>query len=152
MSASPPQIDGSIVFARWRQCAHIGAVWQIPLNLCFLRPTRVHNPKGKSIGSAVSAQLTAEITILCKGRPFPQNCPFSCESGSPSNSLDESEPTIQTAPRSVLLFSHRWPQSVPILYNGPPLPPQNCPWENLDPNLTHVSLDPPESSTQTASG
>jgi len=30
------------------------------LNLCVLRPTRVHNPNGKSIGSAVFAQLTAE--------------------------------------------------------------------------------------------
>jgi len=35
--------DGSIVFARWRQCAllcgHIGATWRIRLNLCFLWPT-----------------------------------------------------------------------------------------------------------------
>ena len=29
-------------------------------NLCFLGPTRVHNPNDKSIGSAVFAQLTAE--------------------------------------------------------------------------------------------
>jgi len=63
-TALPPKTDGSIVFARWRQCAlpcgHIGASWWIRLNLCFLRPIRVHNPNGNSIGSAVSAQLTAE--------------------------------------------------------------------------------------------
>jgi len=53
--------------AHWRHLAnmielvHNGATWRIRLNLCFLRPTRVHNPKGgKSIGSARFAQLTAE--------------------------------------------------------------------------------------------
>jgi len=30
------------------------------IELCFLRPTRVHSLNGKSIGSAISAQLTAE--------------------------------------------------------------------------------------------
>ena len=66
-AASPPQTDGSIVFARWRQCAlplclHIGvgATWQVQLNLCFFWPTRAHNPNGKSIGSAIFAQLKAE--------------------------------------------------------------------------------------------
>jgi len=52
-----PQMDGSIVFARWRQCAltrkQIGAISRIRLKLCFLQPTRVHNPNGKSTGSAV---------------------------------------------------------------------------------------------------
>ena len=34
-----------------------------------------------------------------------------------------------------------------------PYPPQNCPfaWRDLDPHLIHGSMDPPESSTQTAS-
>jgi len=39
---------------------HIGATWQIELNLCFLQPTQVHNSNGKSIGSAIFAQLTAQ--------------------------------------------------------------------------------------------
>jgi len=38
----------------------IGATWRIRLNLCILRPTRVDNANGKSIGSAVFAHLTAE--------------------------------------------------------------------------------------------
>jgi len=81
----PPQTDGSVVFARCRQyafpCGNIGCTWRIWLNLCFLRPTRVHNPNSKPTGSAVSAQLTANVPILYNGRPFPQNCPFSWGSG-----------------------------------------------------------------------
>jgi len=107
-------MDGSIAFARWRQYAlmggHIGAIWWIKLNLCFLRltrvqfpranqllqpfcrahgrvslgslasgatwwirlnmnlcvlrPTRVHNPNGKSIGSVIFPQLTAESLYI----------------------------------------------------------------------------------------
>ena len=63
-TASPLQADGSVVLPGWRQyalpCGHIGAIWWIWLKLFFLWPTRVHNPNSKSIGSAVSAQLTAE--------------------------------------------------------------------------------------------
>ena len=63
-TALPQQTDGSVVFARWHQCAlpcgHIGATWQIWLNLCFIRLTRVNNPNNKSISSAIFAQLTAE--------------------------------------------------------------------------------------------
>jgi len=59
-ATSPPQTDGSIVFARLRQCAltrgHIGATWQIRLSLRFLVPTRVHKPSSKSIGVAIFAQ------------------------------------------------------------------------------------------------
>ena len=36
---------------------HIGATWRVRLNLCFLQPTRVHNPNGKSIGSLVQPFL-----------------------------------------------------------------------------------------------
>jgi len=56
-------VQPSIVFARWRQCflpwGHIGATWRIRLNLCILQPTWVHNPNGKSIGSAVYAEMTS---------------------------------------------------------------------------------------------
>ena len=60
-TASPPQTGGSVVFVRRHQCAlpcgHIGSIWRTRLNLCFLRPTRVHNTNDKSIGSAVLAPL-----------------------------------------------------------------------------------------------
>jgi len=39
---------------------YTSANWRIRLNLCFLQPTPLHNQNGKSIGLAVSAQLTAE--------------------------------------------------------------------------------------------
>jgi len=42
-TVSSPHTDGSIVFARWRQCAP-------PSNTCFLRTTRVYTPNGISIG------------------------------------------------------------------------------------------------------
>jgi len=47
------------------------------------------------------------------------------------------EPTIQTASWSVQPFSHSWPQSVPILYNGPPFP-RICPfpWRSGSPSKT----------------
>jgi len=71
---SPPKTESSIVFTRWRQCAltweHIGATWQVPLNLCFLWPTRIHNPNNKSIGSAVFAQLTAESPYTLQWGPL----------------------------------------------------------------------------------
>jgi len=58
----------------WR----IYATWRIWLNLCFIRPTRIYNPNGISIGSAVFAQMTAEVSLyFTMGRPFPpQNCLF----------------------------------------------------------------------------
>jgi len=48
-TASLLQTGGSTVFARGHQCAlpcgHIDTSWRIRLNLCFLWPTQVHNPK-----------------------------------------------------------------------------------------------------------
>ena len=49
-------------------------------NTCFLGPVLVHMLNGISIGSAVSAQLTAEspytLVTLQWAALFPQNCPF----------------------------------------------------------------------------
>jgi len=88
-TASPPQTDGSIVFARWHQCAFhvgiIGVTWQIRLNLYFLRPTPVHNPNGKSTRSTVLAQLTAESPYTYNWLCFPQNCPLPFWIWTPSN-------------------------------------------------------------------
>jgi len=68
-------------------------------------------------------------------------------------SLNPSESTSQTASRSVQPFL-QLRQRVPILYNGPPLSPQNCPFASGSgpPSSTwflgaHLS----ESTTQTAS-
>jgi len=47
----------------WRHMANT-------IDFCFLQPTRVHNPNGKSIGSAVFAQLTAESPYTLQWAPF----------------------------------------------------------------------------------
>ena len=49
-----------------------------PPNTCFLGPTRILNPNGISISSAIFAQFTAECshTIQWAAPPPPQNCPL----------------------------------------------------------------------------
>ena len=97
-----------------------------PSNTWFFGPIQGHSPNSKSIGSAVSVQLTAESAYTLQwGSHSPKIAP-SCGDGDPHlfhDSLRQTEPTIQTASGSVWLFLHRWPQSVPILYNGTPIPP-----------------------------
>ena len=157
-TAWPPQMDGWIVFTRWRiwnmiEIVHIGATWQIRFNSCFLRPTRVHNPNGKSIGLAVCAQLTAEspytlqwVTLSLKIAPSYGG------SGTPSNTW-----FIGTIPAynpngisTGSVFLHRWPHSVSLYFTmGRSFPhSQNCPF---DLHLINGSLGPPKSSTQMAS-
>jgi len=58
------------------------------------------------------------------------------------NSLGKSESTTQTASRWVQPFLHRWPQSVPILHNGPPPPPKNCLFQWLHVTWAHPSPEP----------
>jgi len=115
-----------MLFDRWRQRIlpwHIGATWRILLNLCILRPTRVHNRNGKWISSAVFAQLTAESAYTVQYQP---------ELPLPTGDLDLSCNTWcfwpmrahnPNAPRSVQPSLHRWPTSVSILYNGLPVSP-----------------------------
>ena len=57
-------MDGSMAFALWRQCA-------LPPNAYFLGTTRVHNPNGISIGSAIFVQLTTECRRAFPGMFFP---------------------------------------------------------------------------------
>ena len=88
------------------------------------------------------------------GVPFPKNCLFPWGIWTPSN-LWFLGPIRSQNPNNITIGSavfDRWPQSVPILYNGPPLPPQNFPFPwDVNLHLTHGSLSPPKSSTQTAS-
>jgi len=81
-TALPPQIDGSVVFARWCQCAvpygHIGAIWRIRLNLCFLWPFWVHNPKRQiDWFSRFCTAYGRMLLYFTMGDPFPKNFPFS---------------------------------------------------------------------------
>jgi len=89
-TASQLQTDGSVVFTRWRQCAlpcgHIGTTWRIWLNLCFLRPIWVHNPKANRSVQPFLHSSWQKVPILYNGNPFPQNCAFSWGISTPSNS------------------------------------------------------------------
>ena len=87
---------------------HIGATWQIRLNLCFFQPTSVHNPKSKSIGSALFAELTAQCHWACPGILSPNNCLFAWEIWVLliHASLGSPESITQIASRSVQQFLH----------------------------------------------
>jgi len=101
---------------------HIGTIWWIWLSLCFLRSTRVHNPNGKSIIQPFLHSLWQKVPILCNGRPFPLKLPLPMGIWHhPTRFLGPIRAYNQMASRSVQPFLHRWPQSVPILYNGTPL-------------------------------
>jgi len=141
-------------------CLPMWAHWRHLANTIepVLPSATVHKPNGKSIGSAVSATHSSrqKVPLFYKGQPFPTKLPILIGDLDPHlihDSLGKSEPTIQMASRSVQPFSHRWPQSVPILYNGRPLPPPSklplLMEGDLDPNLIHGSLGP-EFSIQTA--
>jgi len=115
------------------------------VNLFFFGPTQFHNPNAKSIGSAVFAPLTAESPHTLQLAPlFPRL--FLSMGGSELrliyDYLSQYKPTTQRTSPSVQPFLRKWPQSVPILYNGPPLPPQNCrfQWGDVDSHLIRGSL------------
>jgi len=64
--------------AHWWQAAN----WQI--RMCILCPTRVHNPNGKSIGSAIfTAHRNARIAsaVLATAIPSVRHTPVLCQNG-----------------------------------------------------------------------
>jgi len=129
-SVSPQQMDGSVVFTRWRQCAlpweHIGAAWRIRLNLYFLGAPEATTQTANRSFQAFLHSSRQKVPILYNGRPFPPKLPLPMGDLDPHlthDSLGPSEPTTQTASWSAQPFSRRWPQNVPRLYNGTPLPP-----------------------------
>jgi len=78
-AASPPHMDGSIVFARWRHCA-------FTYSTCFLEPTWVENRNGISIRSVIFAQLTAECRQEWPDMSFPlKTAPYAWADLDPSN-------------------------------------------------------------------
>jgi len=140
-TASLPQTDGSIVLARWRQCAHmgghIGVTWPIQLNLCFLRLTRVHNPNGKLIGSAVIAQFTPEGP---NGRPFPRKLPILVGDLDPQSNSWFLEPDRAHNPNGITIGSA-------VFLHVTADCPYTLQWVPLSPNPSHGGSGPP-SNTQ----
>jgi len=108
-------------------CPFAWGIWA-SCNTCFLGPTRVHNPNGTSIGSAVFAQFTSECRRTCRGMPLPLKIVPShgdLYHGPPDSAS-------QTTSRSAQPFLHSSRQNVPILFNGRPFPPK----------ITHFNPDP----------
>jgi len=135
---------------------HIGATWRIRLSLCFLQHTWVHSPNCKSIGSAMSAQLTAEsaYTLQC-GTLSPKIAHSRGGFGTPIYFMI---PWGRPSPQFKLhhdwfSYFHTGDCRVSLYFTMErSFPPQNCPfpWGDLDPHLIHGSLGPPKSSTQMA--
>jgi len=148
-------MDGSVVFAMWRQCAlpwwHIGATWWIQSNLCFIWPTGVNNPNSKSIGSAIFAQLAADCRYTLQwAAPFPLKITLSHLGSGPHlthDSLCTSEPATQTASRSAV-FAQMTVECRYILQWDIPCPLKIAPSHgDLDSTLymvpwAHPSLNP----------
>ena len=134
---------------------HIGATWQIRLNLCFLWPTRVHNPNGKSIGSAVSAQLTTESPYTLQWATLsPKIAPSNGVGSGPLSNPWFLEPDRANNPNGITIGSAVFAQVTAVsLYftMGPPISPQIAPSHGgSGPHLTHNSLGPSEPTNKTA--
>ena len=101
---------------------HLANTIELVLHSAHQSPQSKH---GKSIGSPVLAQLTAESPYAYNGLFFPSKLPLPM--GYLDSNLGPLKYSTQTASRSVHPCLHRRPQSVPILYNGTPLPPSKLP-------------------------
>jgi len=140
-------MDGSIQFAKWRQ-------WRIRLICASFGP-----PTTKWQIDRFSRFCTAHGRYFTMGTPFLKNCPFPWEdldrhlthdSLGPSKSITQMASPLPFLPFQP--FLHRWPQSVPLVYNGMPFPPKISPFHGgSGPQSNTWFPGPPESSTRTAS-
>ena len=91
------------------QWYHQVALICTPQNTCLLGPTRIQNPNGILIGSAIFAQLMAECCRTCPDMSISpkKSCPLAWGDLNPHlihGSLGPPESTAQTASRSVQPF------------------------------------------------
>ena len=129
-TASLPQTDGSIVFARWRQ-------WRIRWTCASFGP-----PESTTRTTNWSVQPFVVHSSLYNGWPFPQNCPFSWGSGfwTPSNSWSLG-PFWSQNPNGITIGSALFAQvtaECSYTLQWVPLSPKNClfPWEIWTPSNT----------------
>jgi len=133
-------------------CGHIGATWGIRLNLCFLRPTRVHNPNSNRSVQPFFCTAHGRVSSGMPGYVLsPNNCPSAWRSGPHliHASLGPPESISQTASRSVQPFLYSSRQSVVgNVMTCPSLAPSHG---GSVPHLIRGSLRPLNSASQTAS-
>jgi len=92
---------------------------------------------------------------LTMADPFPQNCPFSLGDRDPHlfhDSLRQTEPSIQTASRSVQLYFRTGDRRVSLYFTMGALSPKIAlSHGESGPHVRHDSFDPSEPADQTAS-
>jgi len=113
-----------LMWAHWR---HLANTIELVLPLAHLSPQPKRQIDQFSHFCTAYGRKSLYFTV---GDTFPPKLPFLVGGSGrhrTHDSLGHSEPTIQTASQLVQPFSHSWPQSVPILYNGPPLSPKIAP-------------------------
>jgi len=146
---------------------HIGATWRARLKLCTLAPPGEYDWTCASLGppkpkrqidrfSGFCTSSRQKVPIFTMGVPFIQNCPFPLGDLDPMNFVIPWTSPSPQPKRHLDRFSRFCTDDRGVCLHftmGHPFSPQNCPfpWGDLDPNLIHGSLGPPESSFQTAS-
>ena len=120
-------MDGSIVFARWRQCVlPWGHIWRHLANtieLVLPQPTRLHKQDSKLIGWAIFPQLTEECCRLSGTMASPGECDWYLN----LCILWPMESTAQTGNRSLQPFMHSPWQKVPCTLQLAPISPKTAP-------------------------
>jgi len=121
---------------------------------CFLWPTRVRNPNGILIGSAVCAQLTAECRRACPGMFSPKIAHSNGGIWTPSNTWFLRSTRV-SIPNGITIGSAVFAQlaaECPYILQRTAPSPQNCrfPRGIMTPYNTWF-LEPTQSSAQTAS-
>ena len=127
--AGPPNMYGSIVFARWRRCA-------TRCNTCFLGPTRLHNPNDISIDHFCTVHGRVSL-----GMPryvlSPKIAPSHGRSATPSNIWLLGHTRVQI-PNGISIGS--------AVFAGPPNMDDSIVFatsRQCAPHVTHASLGPP---------
>jgi len=110
--------------------------------------TQVQIPNSISISSAIFAQLMVESLYFTTGRPIsPLKLPLPMRHLDPPLIHDSLGAIRGHNPNGTSIGSAVFAQltaKCPVLYNGLPLLPQNCPFHgDLDPHLIHGSFSPP---------
>ena len=130
---------------------HIGATWQILLNMSFFGPTKTQTTN-RSVQPLLHSSRQSPYTVKWASLS-PKTAPSHWGSRPPYNSWFLG-PAWAHNPNAISIGSAVFEQitaECPLYFTmGHPFPPQNSPfpWGDLDPHLTHASLGSLESSTK----
>jgi len=159
-TALPPLTDGSIVFTRWRQCAHvrghIGGTWRIWLKCAsFGPPESTTQTANRSVQPFLHSSQQS-VPILYNGRPFSPNFPFPRGMWTPPSNTWFLGPLQAHKPNGISISSAVFAQMSTefpcTLQWDAPFPLKIAAFHGgSGPHLIHGSLGPPKSSTQMAS-